>query len=176
MAFVHPSRSGFIPQEPSRRDDRDNDRRRGRTRSRTPPRRDRHEDSHSRADRRGSPSYNDYKRPQTPPKPPANSNAPWRAEGSMYPPRRPGGAGPGFQPQEDTRPMNGGGYRVGGNGGGGYRGSGGADWLERYSSSFLTFGHQLSLLCSQSPTTTRKQHQEHLATLSQSSLERRVSN
>ena len=131
MAFVHPSRSGLVPQDSGRKDASGYDRRRGRSRSRTPPppRRDRHEDSRSRPDRRSSPSYNDYKRPQTPPRPPADSNAPWRAEGSMYPPRASGGRG--FQSQDDTRPLNGGGYRGGGGGGGGYRGGGGADWLER---------------------------------------------
>jgi hypothetical protein len=122
MAFVHPSRAGLVPQDPVRREEDRYERRRGRSRSRTPPKRDRHDDSYSARDRRGSPLYGEYKRPQTPPKRPADENAPWRAEGSMYPPRNPGGHG--FRPQEDPRPPSGG-YR------GGYRAMGGTDWLER---------------------------------------------
>jgi len=123
MAFVHPSRAGLVPQDPIRREEDRYERRRGRSRSRTPPRRERHDDSRSGRDRRGSPSYGDYKRPQTPPRRPADENAPWRADDSMRPPRN--SSGPGFRPQEDSRPTSGS-YR------GGYRGTGGADWLERY--------------------------------------------
>ena len=122
MAFVHPSRAGLVPKDPVRGEGDRYERRRGRSRSRTPPRRDRREDSHSGRDRRGSPSYGDYQTPQTPPRRPADEGASRRAEGSMYPPRNPGGSS--FRSQEGSRPA-GNGYK------GGYRGMGGADWLER---------------------------------------------
>ncbi|KAK0225635.1 ras-induced vulval development antagonist-domain-containing protein [Armillaria fumosa] len=109
MAMVHPSRMGLVPRDP---EPSQNDRRRGRspsprrsrrsptpTRSRSRDRKDRgwHEDRaqgkeyehrgdrRSNAERRASPEYDDYRRPE------ANRDAPWRQPENMYPTRRGGG-------------------------------------------------------------------------------------
>ncbi|KAK0455474.1 ras-induced vulval development antagonist-domain-containing protein [Desarmillaria tabescens] len=109
MAMVHPSRMGLVPRDP---EPSQNDRRRGRTpsprrprRSPTPTRsrsrdrrgRGRHEDRSQRdeyehrgdrrtnVERRASPEYDDYRRPES------GREAPWRQPENMYPNRRGGG-------------------------------------------------------------------------------------
>ncbi|KAF9507741.1 hypothetical protein BS47DRAFT_1373810 [Hydnum rufescens UP504] len=128
MSLVHPSRLANIPR--STRTDQ-----RRRSRSRSPPsrgdryggregdvqrsRRDDESRDHPRErDGRASPSYADFGRsePTTSGTAGAGTGTP-RVEGSMYPPRNTGSAGP---------PV-GGGYRTDR---GGYRGNGGADWAE----------------------------------------------
>ncbi|KAK0195144.1 ras-induced vulval development antagonist-domain-containing protein [Armillaria mellea] len=109
MAMVHPSRMGLVPRDPETSK---NDRRRGRspsprrsrrspapTRSRSRDHKDRgwHEDRaqgkefkyrddrRSNAERRASPEYDDYRRPEV------NRDTPWRQPENMYPTRRGGG-------------------------------------------------------------------------------------
>ncbi|KAK0213099.1 ras-induced vulval development antagonist-domain-containing protein [Desarmillaria ectypa] len=109
MAMVHPSRMGLVPRDPETSQI---DHRRGRTlsprrsrrsptptRSRSRDRRDRgkHEDKSQRdeyehrgdrkinVERRASPEYDDYRRPET------GREAPWRQPENMYPTRRGGG-------------------------------------------------------------------------------------
>ncbi|KAF8893467.1 ras-induced vulval development antagonist-domain-containing protein, partial [Infundibulicybe gibba] len=117
MATIHPSRLGLVPQDPpiyyasqgrspsptpprsrSRDRDRDRDRDRNTTRERPPHEgsrrgrddRDRPPHDHDTQRRRGSPQYEDYRRPAPPLPSVAEAQAPWRQQENLYPNRRGG--------------------------------------------------------------------------------------